>query len=489
MRLGFIHTLVFLFFAAFTFGMPVTPEGELTKLNDIFGRELGPIPQEIEQNWANLERAVEEGLYDAAVIDKREVKILTDLMLLMNKTGSGVLLINGFCTNPATLGTTKNAIVAFLKTQDLTALLKAASDSGLAVDIVIMILTHMEAFKGLVQVGKKLWLAGTIHFKRDGQIQKRGFFSDAFNGVLSIFGLGGLLLGLTQATTSAQGNQATTTTSAKQASSAAQTSATVKATGTVGLGLSQITATAVRDDSGVTSGISVVTPNTAAAAASAAELANKASVDPNAAIATFDANAIPSGDLAAADALQMFQKLNGNTDIFSGGVAASGNNTAAASSGPVTLAAAGLLGGLLGGVGDLVGGVINGVGNVIGGVVGGLMGILNNAEKTLFTGLLNAINLAGSMEDICVSLQKSGLGVSVVHNVFSDPKMQAFAADTVTEAVNEGALTLLKLLSAVSGSGILSNVITTILGNSTYRSIVFSFVVLLLFNFSSIFLL
>lgn len=518
MRFGFIELVLLLVFAAFTFGLPVQKEDELTFLNDLFARDVGAaIPQEMEVQWANLERGIEEGLYDADILDKREVKILTDLMLSMNKTGAGVQLFKGFCTNPLTQGTTIQAVVSFIKTQDLGKLLKAASDLGLATDIVLMLFTHMEAFKGLVKVAKQLFTQGIIKFKRDvftkrDGIAKRGIFDSIWNGITGIFGWG-LSSSSSQQQQQQQQPKPTSTATTQQQQQQQQLqklgSPTTPATpnpsqfglaaprpsgsAITDLGELKITASAVPAQGLVLLGISVAAPDSAQVAQQASALATAASVNTNAPLATFDANAIPTGDLAAADAIKMFNSLQGNNPAPA---------TVTHLGGVYTVAPAGIfgniIGGVISGVGQVVGGVVSGVGQVVGGIFDGvnqvvtgvtktLFDILDNAQKTLFTGLLNAINLAGSFDDICVSLQKSGLGVLVAHSLFSDNGMQDFAVKTVKLAVEQDALTLLRLLSALLSLGIVSKVITDLFTNSKNSSITFSFFVQVLFNFKSIF--
>ncbi|MCH0628394.1 hypothetical protein JNB11_00150 [Kocuria palustris] len=540
MRFGLLQLVFLVVLAAFTFALPVQTveeDTQLTFLNELFARDIGmEIPRDVEENWALVQRGIEEGYYDVDVLAKREVKVLTDLFLSMNKTGAGVQLIKGFATNPLTQLTTIQAVVSFIKTQDLGELLKAAADSGLATDIVLMLFTHMEAFKGLVQVGKALFTQGIIKFKRDAfmkrdEFSKRDFFGTIWNGIQNIFGWGSSSSsGSTQqqstptATATAQQQQQQTQ-QTQQGATPPPTPAPPRSsqTGTVpaivlsgsavtSLGELKITASAVPAQGSVSLGISVAAPNSASVAQQAGELATAAGVNTNAPLPTFDANAIPTGELAAADAIKMFNQLQGNNPA-----PVSVTNTA----GQITyVQPAGIFGGIIGGiisgvgdvvngVGQVVGGVVSGVGNVVGGVVSGvggvvsgifdgvgqavsgvvgtLMGILDNAQQALFTGLLNAINLAGSFEDICVSLQKSGFGVLVAYSLFADNEMHDFDLKTVKAAIDQDALTLLRILSAASSLGIVTKVITDLFSSSKNSSITFSFFVQVLFNFKSIF--
>ncbi|KAA8906202.1 hypothetical protein DIURU_001144 [Diutina rugosa] len=533
MRFGILQSVFLVVLAAFTFALPVQTveeDTQLTFLNDLFARDIGmEIPRDVEENWALVQRGIEEGYYDVDVLAKREVKVLTDLFLSMNKTGAGVQLIKGFATNPVTQSTTIQAVVSFIKTQDLGKLLKAAADSGLATDIVLMLFTHMEAFKGLVKVGKALFTQGIIKFKRDAFMKRDGFakrdiFGSIWNGIQNIFGWGSSGSSGSTQQQSTPTTKATATATAQQQQQQTQqtqqgatpppTPAPPRSsqTGTVpaivlsgsavtNLGESKITASAVPAQGSVSSGISVAPPNSASVAQQAGELATAAGVNTNAPLPTFDANAIPTGESAAADAIKMFNQLQGNNPA-----PVTVSNTAGQ---VVTVAPAGIFGNIIGGIISGVGGVVDGVGQVVGGIVSGvggvvsgifdgvgqvvtgvtktLMGILDNAQKTLFTGLLNAINLAGSFDDICVSLQKSGFGVSVAYSLFADSEMHDFDLKTVKAAIDQDALSLSRILSAASSSGIVTRVITDLFSSSKNSSITFSFFVQVLFNFKSIF--
>ncbi|CAN3369907.1 hypothetical protein DICA2_F28854 [Diutina catenulata] len=449
----FVNPLALFFFAWFAAALPVviSPLDTITDLSELFERE---VPQEVEHSWALLERSIAAGNTDEWIMQKRDIAVLTSLMTSMNRTGSGVTLLNGFCTNPVTQPSTLNLITSFLKTQDLGAVLTAANKSGLAIDMVMMVFTHMEAFKGLVQLVKALFTSGAISLKRDlSYVEKRGFFSTITDFIGGIFGRPSSSNSTPAPSPTQQQQQQQTSSKQGQVTNAPQpTGDAPKGTG-AGL-TNKVTSATIS----VASGISLDAVNTASVKQEADKLAGEAAVDtnkplPSAAATSFPTTGSSDSSNAAAKALNDFQAVAPKE------------------------ASHGLLGGIIGGI---VGTISN--------ITKGLFNILNNTEAALFTAFLNAINLAGSMQSICESLQKSGLGVSVAHNLMTDGDMRSFAVKLVKKASAEGALTAARLFGALSSSGLITSIISAVLTNDKYRGITFSFFVQVILNFGSIFL-
>ncbi|EGV66528.1 hypothetical protein PSN45_002865 [Yamadazyma tenuis] len=85
-------------------------------------------------------------------LSKREYTILTEFFTAIEKTGVAPKLIKLLDGNKITEPILVKAIVAFLKTQDLTNLLVAVDKSGLAVDIFLRALQDSSFFPGLYTI-------------------------------------------------------------------------------------------------------------------------------------------------------------------------------------------------------------------------------------------------------------------------------------------------------------------------------------------------
>ncbi|CAK9439686.1 uncharacterized protein LODBEIA_P37860 [Lodderomyces beijingensis] len=117
-------------------------------------------------------------------------------------------------------------------------------------------------------------------------------------------------------------------------------------------------------------------------------------------------------------------------------------------------------------LGDIIGGVVGGVGNIIGGIVGGV-------QQSIWSTLLNLLNIVADVETVCKALEVSGFGVSVVEDIVTTSDGQGFAIKAASSVIKDGIITLDSLFSALNKTSFLQNTFTKIISNSTYRQIIF----------------
>lgn len=83
---------------------------------------------------------------------KRDVAVITEFFTALNKSDLVVPVVRILATNKITEPLLVQAIVAFLKTQNLADLLHSVDESGLAVDIVLKVLQDSTFFPGLFNI-------------------------------------------------------------------------------------------------------------------------------------------------------------------------------------------------------------------------------------------------------------------------------------------------------------------------------------------------
>ena len=107
-------------------------------------------------------------------------------------------------------------------------------------------------------------------------------------------------------------------------------------------------------------------------------------------------------------------------------------------------------------------------------ILGDIIGsVINGVQETILGSLITLINAVTDLGQICSSLNKSGLAVSIVDDLVSTSDGKNFLVKTVTTAVNQGVLSFGILLDGLKDSGVLVDTFTAIIGNSTYRKIIF----------------
>lgn len=110
-------------------------------------------------------------------------------------------------------------------------------------------------------------------------------------------------------------------------------------------------------------------------------------------------------------------------------------------------------------------------------------GIINGVQQSIINSLITIINSVTDLTQICSSLNKSGLAVSIVNDLLTTSDGQNFVVKLATNLVQKGIVTFDKLLSSLQSSGIIVDTFTTIIGNSTYRKIIFIWAVKSLVGF------
>lgn len=107
-------------------------------------------------------------------------------------------------------------------------------------------------------------------------------------------------------------------------------------------------------------------------------------------------------------------------------------------------------------------------------ILGDIIGsVINGVQETILGSLITLINAVTDLGQICSSLNKSGLAVSIVDDLVSTSDGKNFLVKTVTTAVSQGVLSFGILLDGLKDSGVLVDTFTAIIGNSTYRKIIF----------------
>ncbi|CCG26033.1 hypothetical protein CORT_0C06600 [Candida orthopsilosis Co 90-125] len=104
------------------------------------------------------------------------------------------------------------------------------------------------------------------------------------------------------------------------------------------------------------------------------------------------------------------------------------------------------------------------------GIIGSVLG---SVQESIWSSVITLVNLVADPESICESLNKSGLGVSVVDDLFSTSDGKSFLIKLITALVNDGVVTLGILLDALRESSFLQNTFTKVLSSSTNRKIIF----------------
>ncbi|ODV64648.1 hypothetical protein HYPBUDRAFT_130464, partial [Hyphopichia burtonii NRRL Y-1933] len=109
-------------------------------------------------------------------------------------------------------------------------------------------------------------------------------------------------------------------------------------------------------------------------------------------------------------------------------------------------------------------------GGLVSSIIGGILDTLG-LEITSVAGTDETVN------DVCTSLEKSGLGVSVVKQLFTDEDEYDFDIKLVSDIIDEKVITLDDLLTALKQSHLIAHIISDILGNFSYIKLVISFVI------------
>ncbi|RLV90459.1 putative hydrolase [Spathaspora sp. JA1] len=170
-KMNFIYSLFTLLFAVLVVASPVE--------NDALQTQQGEF--DLAKFFAELEASLE----DPSVF-KRDYAPLTAAFTALNQSGQGVQIAHAVYTNNLTQPALINTVENYINATTLTSILNYADNSGLAVDLVMVLFTNPKMFPGLISIIKTLHGNGVISLKKRGLIDGLiGGVIDGVNGILS----------------------------------------------------------------------------------------------------------------------------------------------------------------------------------------------------------------------------------------------------------------------------------------------------------------
>lgn len=444
------------FLLAFAFTLPIQRQG-LEEALELVARLNGLTDLEFSEGITK--RSFDDELSEE--LSKRENTLLTEFMTQLNTSGTGVQFVRYFATNSLSQPTTISAIVGFLKSHNLTGILTGLDSSNLGVDIFNEVLSHTDAFDGLVTVGKAMWSQGTIGFKkREEPVQaKRSILGDIVGGI------GGLITGGTTTSTTDAAAAVTTTTAAAAATNPLSPVTSVAgdvvggATSALGAGASQAT-------SALGAGASQVASVVGAGASQATSAAG---------------NVIPASSSASTSTSLSTGSsgLGGLLGDLLGGVTGTVQNATESIGGTIANTTDNIIGSVTSSASDIIGAGTN-ITNDLTGL--SLPSGLDATEVAIFTKLLSFAS-DSDINDFMVSLDKSGLGSSIIYDALTDSDMQEFVEKLGASIKSNEVWTFSIFLNALFSTNFLTNTIAKIFASTQYTNTLINFIWYFLFNF------
>lgn len=492
-------------------------------------------------------------------LDKRENTLLTSFFTSLNKTGTGVTLAKAAVRTPLVDDQIVKFIANLIEEKNLTNLLEMADSSGLALDLVLLILTHYEVIDGLTDFVK--------YYKGNSNLTSGGSGGGLLGGLLGgLFGGGsssknsssssggglisGLLGGLLGGGSSGSSGSKNTTSSGSGgglvsgllggllgggSSSSSSSSPSSSSSGSSGSGgglVSGLLGNLLGGSSGSGSSRSGTTsaPAGAASATSAVSQASSSksggllggllgglggSKSTGAATTSGAAatSAAPVAGSAAAESVPAVSDLLGsnagaatNTPAADTGAAAAtgaAGTAATAATGAVSEAATAATGaaststatGLAGALDNLlkraddedVANDAELLRRHTEAVAEELQNLVKRSEEAsylekrdiwdnVYQQMINLIGTDSNVEDVMVSLKKSGLANNVIYNALTDSDWYGFDKKLVKYLVDNNIVTFSILLNALLKSGVIWHVAADIISNSDYVKLVIDFV-------------
>lgn len=421
--------------------------------------------------------------------EKRELFLLTQLFKGLNNT-AGVSLIKGACQVSLTQQQIIKFVANLIEKKGLDTLLKTADDSGLALDLVLLILTHYETVPGLTAIVKKYkgtatssgsgsgtsgsgtstGLSSTTGSSSSGSSGSGGLLGTVGNIVGGIVGGIGSIFGLSSGTTGSSGSSGSSTTA--RTTAAATTARTGTATGlatgtaTGTLTLSTGTTTTVATGTartGVTTG--TTTPGTGAAATTgtpATGTTTRATTTSTRASTTTAATDPISSILGIVGGLFGINKRDEIASLLS-------NDEFLAA-----LRESGIP------VDELLQNFQQEFQKRSLDTEEDRELAKRDALDLIYSQIIGIIGTNSNIEDIAESLQKSGLAINVIYNALTDSGWYDFDVNLVKYLTSNNYISLLSLGSALWSSGVIFSVAGDILGNSAYTRLVIQFVLAIL---------
>lgn len=404
---------------------------------------------------------------------KRDIAALTYLFKTLNTTGTGVSLIETAISISLTQQQVIKFVGSLIETKGLTSLLEAAETSGLALDLVLLVLTHYEVIPGITNV-IKAYKGGSSNTSSSSSS------SSLFGGLL-----GSVLGGLDNGTDSSDVSVSSADFGALEGILGSATDIGSIATGS-GLLATQTPSTAVVGSAATTSasanGFAGLFPDLLNGLGLA--LASDAAL-------TLATTSAPATDITTPAAVAPASVQAATTPT----IATSSAQTS--STGTSTGKSGGLISSLLGSIFkrddldeaeklELVGSLFK-RGDID---LGNVLQSINSREdvspeelaiakrdllSTVYLQIILIIGSDNNIELIAESLSKSGLGTTVVYEAFTNEDFVDFDVNLVKYLVDQKIITVSGLLSAASQSGLLGNIFGDLVGNATYRQLVIDF--------------
>lgn len=155
--------ICYLFFVSFSVAAPVdTANSGVRVAQEVDLRSLNEALLQLAEDKNRLVTREEQ---DELI--KRENVLLTQSFTALNQSGTGVALVDAMASNPATQPIVIQAVIEFLKEENLTNIFIALDKSGLATDFIMMGFEDPTVFPGLIKIVKGLIQNGSIKLKRD----------------------------------------------------------------------------------------------------------------------------------------------------------------------------------------------------------------------------------------------------------------------------------------------------------------------------------
>lgn len=464
--------------------------------------------------------------------DKRDIQALTILFTQLNNTAT-IQLARGALQVELVRQQVISFVEAFIKEKGLTQILKSAGDSGLATDLVMLVVIHFEIYPGLIDIIKAYKASvKSGAFSGNGSGSSGGLLGSLFpwlNIGGNSSGNSSLLGGSTNSTNSTTGNTGNTGSSGgifgnipsfldpfgifnggQTSSSSSPLSATQTTRGASTLAVSAAT-TSTRSSStagtgNIFGGVPILSNlfqnNAPTTSATVATVAATTQLTPTTRATTTSQlqNNLPLTGLgqtistAAAPTFSVLTPLisTRTTAAPTSGTSSSNNNNNNGSGG---------LGGIIGGLGNLVGGLfsreeleqfkdidINEYSKredvTPDQLFSAIMAKVVLEKKdvnllnlgSIYQAIISIIGTDSNIEEIFESLLKSGLAVNVVYNALIDDGFYTFVVELLNDLISKKIITLSILWNSLLQSGVVPQVAGIIIGNKAYLNAVFRFI-------------
>lgn len=462
--------------------MGLSPENELVARMDLdeIMRVLPRGEDDISEEFVQL-------LSDKLL--KRDYPALTVIFTQLNQSGQGVAIVKAFATNGLTQGTVVKAIAEYIQQKTLLTILSAAYQSKLAYSLVIAIISDYSILPGVITIGKSLYASGVL---KKRELDERDLFGNILGGIGGLFGVG-------PSTTAAAAVKTTTAAAPTTAGAGVVPSLAIPS-----LSTPSIPGVSIPSIAGVSYPSLSIPTDIPSVSGLALPYSSAAFPDPTLASSILSvpttlqsvASAATSQYIAPLASPKAAPAATTSGGGILGGIFSGIGNTIGSLLGGISSTVGNVLGNLgQGNVGGAIGSAVDGVTGTIGNVtISGVSGlqnavgsILSGTQQTLINTVISLIKNVGDLEQLCESLEKSGLGVSVVRSLLVDTQEQVFTEKLVTYIVQNKIVTLSSLFSDLLLSGALVGITTQILTTPSALSQVFAFVIWIIENLGTLF--